>query len=148
MYYIYHIPGIKIGCTDNIKRRMREQNFEYYEILETYEDGWIAGDRELILQEEYGLPIDKIHYMQSRRNVIKASNANKGISQSIEHINKRRIHLIKPKSIEHKVSMSISRKDKPKVKLECPYCNKIIGGQSNFNRWHGDNCKHKKGDQI
>jgi hypothetical protein len=29
----------------------------------------------------------------------------------------------------------------PKPKFMCPHCNSIVGGQSNYNRWHGDNCK-------
>jgi hypothetical protein len=29
----------------------------------------------------------------------------------------------------------------PKIKIQCPHCNKVIGGQSNYQRWHGDNCK-------
>lgn len=28
-------------------------------------------------------------------------------------------------------------------KLQCPHCSKIIGGEGNFVRWHGDNCKRK-----
>lgn len=29
----------------------------------------------------------------------------------------------------------------PKSKYVCSHCNKIVGGESNFKRWHGDNCK-------
>lgn len=29
----------------------------------------------------------------------------------------------------------------PKPKFTCPHCNSVIGGQSNYNRWHGNNCK-------
>ena len=29
----------------------------------------------------------------------------------------------------------------PKSKYICPHCNKTVGGESNFKRWHGDNCK-------
>lgn len=29
------------------------------------------------------------------------------------------------------------------IKLECPHCN-MIGSKSNMNRWHFENCKHKK----
>jgi len=31
----------------------------------------------------------------------------------------------------------------PKKKYHCQHCNKIVGGASNFKRWHGDNCKEK-----
>ena len=63
MHIIYHIPGIKIGCTKNLKKRMKEQGFTNWEILEEHEDGWLAGDREIELQKEYGLPVDRVHYM-------------------------------------------------------------------------------------
>lgn len=29
----------------------------------------------------------------------------------------------------------------PKPKFTCPHCSKIIGGRSNYDRWHGDSCK-------
>lgn len=54
MYYIYHIPGIKIGCTSNLKNRMRQQGFTEYEVLETHTDIDIASDREIELQTQYG----------------------------------------------------------------------------------------------
>ena len=73
-YYIYHIPGIKIGCTKILKYRMRQQRFTEWEILETHADGWLAGDRELELQKEYSLPVDKVHYMISSEAITKVCN--------------------------------------------------------------------------
>ena len=29
----------------------------------------------------------------------------------------------------------------PANKYTCAHCNKSVGGESNFRRWHGDNCK-------
>ena len=26
-------------------------------------------------------------------------------------------------------------------KIQCTHCSKIVGGEGNFKRWHGDNCK-------
>jgi len=31
----------------------------------------------------------------------------------------------------------------PKSKYCCQHCNILVGGKSNYNRWHGDNCKFK-----
>ena len=67
MFYIYHIPTVKIDCSKQPERRVRAQGYTDYEILEQYEDGWLAGDRELELQREYGYPVDTIHYMKVRR---------------------------------------------------------------------------------
>ena len=54
MYYIYHIPGIKIGCTKHIEKRIKQQGFTEFEILETHTDIDIASDREIELQKQYG----------------------------------------------------------------------------------------------
>ena len=35
----------------------------------------------------------------------------------------------------------------PRPKYVCPYCSKIVGGQSNFKKWHGKNCKLFKENQ-
>jgi hypothetical protein len=32
----------------------------------------------------------------------------------------------------------------PKSKYICNHCNKLVGGKSNYERWHGDNCKMHK----
>jgi hypothetical protein len=58
MYYIYHIPGIKIGCTKNLRSRIRVQGFTEYQILEEHYDINIASDRERQLQREYGYQVD------------------------------------------------------------------------------------------
>jgi hypothetical protein len=29
------------------------------------------------------------------------------------------------------------------IKYTCQYCNKEVGGKSNFERWHGNNCKKR-----
>jgi hypothetical protein len=65
MYYIYHIPSVKIGCTTSPKGRVRQQGYTKYDILETHYDIDIASDREIELQKQYGYPIDKCTYKQS-----------------------------------------------------------------------------------
>lgn len=64
-YYIYHIPGIKIGCTSDLNKRMADQGFTEWEILEEHTDIYEASDREIQLQKDYGLPVDTIPYWQS-----------------------------------------------------------------------------------
>lgn len=64
-YYIYHIKGIKIGCTDNIERRLEQQGYKEFEILETHTDIFKASNRELALQKKYGYQIDRIPYFKS-----------------------------------------------------------------------------------
>lgn len=48
----------------------------------------------------------------------------------------------KPKSVEHNAKNSAARKGQIQPKLQCPHCNKNVD-VGNYNRWHGDKCKHK-----
>ena len=80
MYYIYHIPGVKIGCTKNISNRVSQQTKGYFEILETHTDIDVASQREIELQKEYGYKVDKATYKESikkfkQSTVIKAGKA-------------------------------------------------------------------------
>jgi hypothetical protein len=72
MYYIYHIQGVKIGCTNNLKRRIKEQGFDNYELLEEHLDKSIASTREKELQKKYGYRIDTLTYNESVRRITKA----------------------------------------------------------------------------
>jgi hypothetical protein len=53
-YYIYHIEGVKIGCTKNVKTRMSRQKNPNYTILETHDDINTAANREKELNIQYG----------------------------------------------------------------------------------------------
>ena len=61
IYYIYHIPGKKIGVTCDLNNRVTAQQGyapDEYEILETHEDIDVVSNRELELQKEYGYKVD------------------------------------------------------------------------------------------
>ena len=61
MYYIYHIPGKKIGCTTNLQRRVTEQQGykeSEYEVLLKTENIEEASNAETILQKQYGYKKD------------------------------------------------------------------------------------------
>lgn len=96
MYYIYHIPKIKIGCTKNPKNRITQQTKGEYEILEIHNDVHIASQRELELQKQYGYNLDRTTYYNSTKefnikNVIKAGK----ISAKKQWKEKREIELQK-----------------------------------------------------
>ena len=70
-YYIYHVYGVKIGCTNNPKRRIEYQQGygrDEYEILEVHYDIHKASDRELELQLEYGYEADQNLYWEVVNN--------------------------------------------------------------------------------
>jgi len=72
VYYIYEIWGKKIGCAENLERRMREQNvFDgRYNVLEVHTDIMLASQREIELQKQYGYSVDKIPYYVMCNNII------------------------------------------------------------------------------
>lgn len=86
-YYVYHILGVKVGCTCSLNGRMKDQGFTEYEILwegtGDFDYGWIAGDKEIEFQKQYNYKKDNVHYQQARINrrigVIKRNNSKKGI---------------------------------------------------------------------
>jgi hypothetical protein len=89
-YYIYHLPNFvhtngaigKIGCTitDPFKRaKVQGYRLQDLEVLEEHTDIYIASDRELELQEEYGYPVDKIPYYVTVRNTITTERILKGV---------------------------------------------------------------------
>ena len=68
MYFIYHIPGVKIGCTENPNNRIKQQTKSDWEILEVHTDIDIASKREIELQKQYGYTVDSCTYKQSVQN--------------------------------------------------------------------------------
>jgi len=64
IFTIYHVPGVKIGCTDNLKRRLKAQGLldTEWEVLETHTDENIASEHEKELQIQYGYPVDRSVY--------------------------------------------------------------------------------------
>ena len=70
MYYLYHIPGKKIGVTRNLNNRvtlMQGYKENEYEVLEQSEDINYISDREIELQKSYGYKVDRQLY----KNLIK-----------------------------------------------------------------------------
>jgi hypothetical protein len=49
----------------------------------------------------------------------------------------------KKKISSAKLGKPTSKKGQSANQLQCVHCNKIIGGEGNFKRWHDDNCKNK-----
>jgi len=66
-YYIYHIPGKKIGVTRNLNNRVTLiQGYKEgeYEVLDQSDDINYISDKEIELQQSYGYRIDRKKYNQ------------------------------------------------------------------------------------
>ena len=84
-YAIYHIPGVKIGVTNNIKSRVEEQqgyNEGEYEILEMSDDIDYISKRELYLQERHGYRVDRQLYKNIfNNNFIELNNMDINVTE-------------------------------------------------------------------
>lgn len=67
MYYIYHIPNVKIGVSEEPHNRVKKQGYTDYKILEEHSCIYKVSDRELELQNKYGYRVDDIPYYKSRK---------------------------------------------------------------------------------
>jgi NTP pyrophosphatase (non-canonical NTP hydrolase) len=65
MYYLYHIPGKKIGVTCNLNRRVtltQGYNPDEYEVLDQSDDINYISEKEIELQKSYGYKVDRKKY--------------------------------------------------------------------------------------
>ena len=73
-YYLYHIPGVKVGVTTNLEQRVHKQQGYYpgeYEIIEKSEDIDFISKGEIIMQKCYGYKIDEVPYNKLKFNKMK-----------------------------------------------------------------------------
>ena len=162
-FYIYHVPGVKVGCTTNPERRVvSEQGYKDYEILESHTDISIASVREIELQEKLGYSRDNSQSYENSYNArITAgyiggkSNKDSGWITELGYtqgkVNVESGHLKKVAKLGGKIAGSkLSSEHMAKMgkvggnkQVTCPHCNKQ-GLARPMHRWHFDNCKNKK----
>ena len=97
------------------------------------------------------------HYRHSEETKTKISESNKGKTvivtdetrQKISNTLKGRVPtwLVGKQAHNRGIAHSaetVAKLSIPKPKITCPHCGAVVGGHANYNRWHGDNCKHLK----
>ena len=70
-YYLYHIPGKKIGITKDLKKRVEEQqgyNGDEYDIILQTDDITIASELEIQYQKALGYRVDEVPYNELKFN--------------------------------------------------------------------------------
>ena len=70
-YYIYHIPGKKIGVTRDLKYRVEEQQGygpDEYDIVMKSDNISYISEQELYLQKKYGYRVDETPYNELKFN--------------------------------------------------------------------------------
>ena len=76
-YWIYHIPGKKIGMTRNLKKRVEEQQgyqSHEYDIILSTDDIDIVSKAEIELQKIFGYRVDRQLYKDLYKNNFKQLN--------------------------------------------------------------------------
>jgi len=155
-YTIYHIPGQKIGCSSEPEKRVQDQGFTNYEVLEEHTDIYEASEREIQLQKEYGYKVDTIPYWMSiegrskmgqtgGRTTARRKNGAWFQSEVQKELSKRKRSSYGPghtftdeqRSKAHNHPNSFKNK-----RVMCEHCNELHT-TGNYTRWHGDNCKKK-----
>ena len=70
-YYLYHIPGKKVGVTTNLEERVHKQQGYYpgeYEVIEQSEDIDFISEGERIMQRFYKYRVDDVLYSELKFN--------------------------------------------------------------------------------
>ena len=95
-YYLYHIPGKKVGVTTNLEDRVHKQQGYYpgeYEIIETSEDIDFISAGEIIMQKCYGYKVDEVPYNKLKFNNMKI-NVTEQTTTFPYPVNKLKGHLV------------------------------------------------------
>ena len=83
-YYLYHIPGKKVGVTTNLEERVHKQQGYYpgeYEIIEQSDDIKFISEGERIMQKFYGYRVDDVLYSELMINKNKDLNMNINVTE-------------------------------------------------------------------
>jgi len=83
-YCIYHIPGKKIGVTNNLEDRVtRQQGYteDEYEILDWSDDISYISHREIELQKMFGYPVDRQLYKDLKYKNTELNSMNINITE-------------------------------------------------------------------
>ena len=100
-YYLYHIPGKKVGVTTNLEERVHKQQGYYpgeYEIIEQSDDIEFISEGERIMQKCYGYRVDDVLYSELMINKNKDLNMNINVTEQTTTfpypVNKLKGHLV------------------------------------------------------
>ena len=95
MYYLYHIPGKKIGVTRDLNTRVtliQGYSSSEYEVLDQSDDINYISDKEIELQKSYGYKVDRKKYKNLFKKMI--INVTEQTSTFAVPLNKLKGHLM------------------------------------------------------
>ena len=141
-FYIYHIPGLKYGCTQNYPARPASQS-DIYELAEVHTDIMVASEREkeLNIAANYPWNDSQYYWRVMQMSSIGAKSQLKSGTHNWQNSNKITKHLHTKEMQTHASKIAnASPTHVNKQKSKCPHCLKI-GNYIAMRRWHFDKCK-------
>ena len=97
MYYLYHIPGKKIGVTCNLNKRVtltQGYTADEYEVLDQSDDIDYISEKEIELQKSYGYRVDRKKYNELIKSNKMKINVTEQTSTFAVPLNKLKGHLM------------------------------------------------------
>jgi NTP pyrophosphatase (non-canonical NTP hydrolase) len=110
IYYLYHIPGKKIGVTRDLDKRVTvAQGYKpgEYEVLDSSEDISYISSKEIELQKSYGYKVDRQTYrdlMNKKSNKMKLNVTEQTTTFPVP-LNKLKGHLMDTKGLKWETSL-------------------------------------------
>ena len=141
MFYLYHIKGIKWGCTKRLEQRLKAQGYTTSDCQNIIEVNDIneASDMERELNLQYGYGWNK---NQDYRKITKFSeNIRNSNHPSILGKTFGKYNLKSTKESCAKGGKIVGNDVGNRIHT-CQYCGKVGKGRTMY-RWHMDNCKLK-----
>ena len=123
----------------NPKRRVKDQGYSAFQVLEVHDDIQVASEREIELQIEYGYVVDRKVYskvisMPTLESRIKGGKIAGKIAVESGHL--ASIRTFESCSKGGKTAI----KKVNSIERTCPYCSKTMNCGT-YGRWHGQKCK-------
>ena len=130
MYYIYEIVGVKIGCTDSLTRRQKDQiKVGELVLLEKYECIYKASEREKDLQIEKGFPVDSNPYWFTVNVMRKKSKTKEALSKLSKSLTGREF------SAEHRKKIGDLHRGKTVTEEHKERCRQLNSKEGSY-RWN------------
>lgn len=142
MFYLYHIKGIKWGCTKRLEQRLKVQGYSISDLDRLITVGNIdkAAELELQLNKEFGYLKHLADYRQTLQCSEKIRNSIHPSKLGKKYGYKNLLNGVTEKS--RKKGGEIAGNIVSNRILTCPHCKKE-GKWMVMHRWHMDNCKLK-----
>ena len=142
LWYVYEIPGVKVGISTDWKSRIRKQKHDWTK-CRVVAECWGTRSDAIAWEEQYqkvlGYEVEHVKRYSNQKPAMKSY----WDSLSAEERKARNKNSGK-KGFQHSNSAKTLETNRIKAyeKVECPHCGKV-GARNNMTRWHFDNCKSK-----